>query len=59
MLLNVLAPANVWVVVVTTPPKLPSAGCRVKVTPDMLAPLAFGVAPIAAMVVTPEPLPAV
>ena len=40
----------------TTPPKEAEAGSRFNVVPDMVAPLALGVDPIAAMVVTPDPL---
>lgn len=54
---NVLAPAKVCVPVVTTPPKDAEAGSRFRVEPDIVAPFAFGVEPIAASVVTPEPPP--
>ena len=50
---SVLVPANVCVPVVTTPPKLASAGCRFKTVPVIVAAFAFGVAPIALRDSTP------
>ena len=51
---NVLSPARVCAVVERTPPKVAEAGCSVKVDPEILAPLAFGVLPILASELTPE-----
>ena len=47
---KVFAPANVCAPVVTIPPLVALAGCKVKVCPERLAPFAFGAAPIAASV---------
>ena len=51
--LNVFAPANVCAPVVTTPPNEALAGCKFSVVPEIVAPLAFAVDPIADIVVTP------
>jgi hypothetical protein len=51
--LNVLDPSKVCVPVVTTPPKKALAGCKLSVEPEILAPFAFGIPPIAANAVIP------
>ena len=54
---NVFAPAKVCVPVVTTPPKIPLAGWRLRTCPVSVAPFAFGVAPIAVSVMSPVFVP--
>jgi hypothetical protein len=50
-----LAPPIVWLPAVNTPGLVPSAGSRFRVVVVMVAPLALGTAPTAAIVVTPPP----
>ena len=54
---RVLAPPIVWTPLVSTPPLLPSAAVRVRMLPEIVAPLALAVPEIAPTLVTPAPLP--